>query len=155
MFKAYSTARMVNGGWLHVSGTGAPWGDQATRIGIHDTDNTGGVSGWWLSQNQDGKFAIHQNGVGDRLTIDGNVTRVQRLIRGATYGFGGMYEIGEANVHGPYTGPGAVRQPAYCEGKNVYTGACSCPDGFFPASFTRDCIREPDNQWDQYFYCAR
>lgn len=59
------------GGWLTLKGTGAG-ADPATRIGIYDTDNTGGVTGWYLSQNQDGKFAIHQNGVGDRLNIDGS-----------------------------------------------------------------------------------
>ncbi len=60
----------VQGGWIHLTGTGS-FGDPATRIGIYDSDNTGGVSGWWFSQNQDGKMAIHQNGIGDRLTIDG------------------------------------------------------------------------------------
>ncbi len=62
----------VEGGWLRVAGTGNSSGtDSAMRIGVYDTDNTGGITGWWVSQNQDGKLAIHQNGVGDRLTIDG------------------------------------------------------------------------------------
>lgn len=63
----------VNGGWLQVTGAGATsWGDDTTRIGVYDTDNTGGVTGWWFSQNNDGKFAIHQNAVSDRLIIDGS-----------------------------------------------------------------------------------
>src|SRR3989338_10967141 len=61
----------VNGGWIRLTGTGTSW-DGATRIGVYDSNNTGGVSGWWMSQNQNGTFALHQNAVGDRLTIDGS-----------------------------------------------------------------------------------
>ena len=61
----------IDGGWAYLTGTG-DMGDPATRLGIHDTDNTGGIAGWWLSQNQDGKFAVHQNASEDRLIIDGS-----------------------------------------------------------------------------------
>ena len=61
----------IDGGWVYLTGTGDA-GDPATRLSIYDTDNTGGVTGWWLSQNQDGKFAINQNAAGDRLIIDGS-----------------------------------------------------------------------------------
>ena len=61
----------VQGGWIRLTGTGS-FGDPATRIGVYDSDNIGGVSGWWLSQNQDGQFAIHQNAVGDRFLINGS-----------------------------------------------------------------------------------
>jgi hypothetical protein len=58
-------------GWLSVSGTSYN-GDTATRIGVYDTDNAASISGWWLSQNQDGNFAVHQDATGDRLIIDGS-----------------------------------------------------------------------------------
>jgi hypothetical protein len=60
----------VAGGSLRVTGTGEP-GDPATRVGVIYENNSGGIPGWWLSQNSNGKFAIHQDGTGDRLTIDG------------------------------------------------------------------------------------
>ncbi|MDP3957917.1 MAG: hypothetical protein Q8Q36_00450 [bacterium] len=89
-------------GWLRVAGTGNG-GDPAMRIGVYDTDNTGGISGWWFSQNNDGKFAIHQNGVGDRFTIDGNGTIG---ILGTTVALSGGSEstYGAATVKGSKNG---------------------------------------------------
>jgi len=49
------------------------WGDTATRVLIQDI--TGNIA-WYLSANNDGSFAIHQGGQGDRIHINssnGNV----------------------------------------------------------------------------------
>lgn len=59
----------VSNGWIQQVGAGP---DGAARIGVSLPANPNGISGWWFSENTDGKFAIHQNGVGDRLNIDGN-----------------------------------------------------------------------------------
>ena len=58
---------------LHVSGwgyfTGPTSGDTAARIGLL---GNGASTTWWVSGNVNNTFAIHQNGIGDRLTIDTN-----------------------------------------------------------------------------------
>jgi hypothetical protein len=59
------TGLQIVGSWLKVSGSNH--GDPASRIGVGNN--------WWMSENPNGYYAIHQNGVGDKLTIDtsGNV----------------------------------------------------------------------------------
>ncbi len=52
----------VVGGWLRVRGANGT--DKASRIGVG--------TNWWMSENTNGSFAIHQNAVGDRLTINDN-----------------------------------------------------------------------------------
>ncbi|KKS48188.1 MAG: hypothetical protein UV12_C0002G0037 [Candidatus Nomurabacteria bacterium GW2011_GWC2_42_20] len=60
-----SATAQTKAGWLKaVGGNG---GDLASRIGVGNN--------WWMSENTNGNYAIHRNGVGDKLTMDtsGNV----------------------------------------------------------------------------------
>lgn len=52
------------------------------------------------------------------VTIGGNA-QINGTVRGATYGFGGMYETAD----GDYSA-------IFCQHTNPFTGACSCPSGF-------------------------
>lgn len=58
---------------VSITGENFSAGDLATRVRIQD--KTGNIP-WFLSANNDGKFALHQGSVGDRITVDnanGNV----------------------------------------------------------------------------------
>lgn len=61
----------------------------------------------------------------DNPTIPGNM-QVDGTIRGATYGFGGMYSLPFDEPCGGTFGPPQVGQT----GVNPFTGNCSCPSGF-------------------------
>jgi hypothetical protein len=62
-------------GWILARGDGEnTWGDNSARIGVA-APNAAQDKAWYISANPDNKFAIHQAGIDDRLTVDtkGNV----------------------------------------------------------------------------------
>lgn len=61
-----------------------------------------------------GNASVTGNAVMSSATISGNAI-VNGTIRGATYGYGGMYST--SSCFG-------------CRSKNPFTGGCSCPTGF-------------------------
>jgi hypothetical protein len=59
-------------GWILARGNGEnTWGDPSSRIGVMKAGGSDNDA-WWISANPNNTFAIHQGGVGDRLTIDSN-----------------------------------------------------------------------------------
>ncbi len=104
----------VVGGWILAQGTGSG-ADPATRIGVLDSDNSGGIQGWWFSQNQDGKFAIHQGNVGDRINIDGN----GNVGIGTTTPTAKLHVAGDLKVDGTITSSGGGSQWT-TSGANIY-----------------------------------
>jgi len=91
----------------------------------------------------------------DDLWVEKNIT-VAGKIRGASWGFGGVYEIGESDVYGQTTcPPGSTASPCYCETKNPLTNACSCPPGFTAASTSTTIETEESSSWDSIVFCWR
>ncbi len=75
--------------------------------------NTGGATNGLIVQF--GNVGIGTTNPSQRLEINGNV-QISGTIRGASYGFGGMYTI--------------LGDQVSCGYPNPITGGCSCPSGF-------------------------
>jgi hypothetical protein len=91
-----------------------------------------------------------------KLDVVGNVI-ISGTIRGATYGFGGMYELGENNRYGEVPCPPgidpSITTPCYCEAKNPITDACSCPAGFI--AYATGSTAEDVGVWDSHVFCYK
>ncbi len=74
----------------------------------------------------------------EKLDIEGNI-KISGTIRGASYGFGGMY---------------AINDYSNCYSVNPFTGDCSCPSGFTDWS---NSVPVLDNQsrWQYIHICYK
>jgi hypothetical protein len=85
-------------GWILARGNGEnTWGDPSSRIGVMKAGGSDNDA-WWISANPNNTFAVHQGGVGDRLTINksGNVgigtTAPNHIFHVKTYDAVGLFE---------------------------------------------------------------
>jgi len=64
--------------------------------------------------------------------------------------FGGVFQRGELGDHNkpPFSG---------CEGPNVMTGDCTCPQGFRDIALdkTIELSSSHPGTWDEYHYCVK
>ncbi|MFA4993409.1 MAG: hypothetical protein WC571_05525 [Candidatus Omnitrophota bacterium] len=75
----------------------------------------------WVGNN--GFVGIGTANPAEKLHVAGNV-KIDGVIRGATYGFGGMYVANDLGTGGGFFS---------CVGPNPITGGCNCPSGFIAA----------------------
>jgi len=66
-------------------------------------------------------------------------TQINGVIRGATYGFGGMY---------------AIEDYGACRSANPFTGSCSCPSGFGDMS-TGSAVLDGYSRWLYIHICYK
>ncbi len=101
-------------------------GNQNNPFQVSDSGDVlvnGGSDGLWALYYPDasrGALTINPGGFGvhSNLQVDGNAT-INGTIRGASYGFGGMYS--------EYYDTWCGQAPSHA---NPFTGGCSCPSGF-------------------------
>jgi len=97
-------------------------------------------SGYAATAMSDGNLAVEGSvGIGTSspsqiLTVQGNAL-ISGTIQGATYGFGGMYQLGFS-----------YEPPTPCNVANPFTGGCSCPTGFTAVE-----IAAVASSWTTYF----